>query len=107
MIYHISGKLDAVLEDAIIVDVSGIGYHVFVPESILNRLPEKGAEIKVFTYHHIREDAQSLFGFLSEEDRSLFILLIASANVGAKVITLIFSQSSASFESGMVSVTTN
>jgi holliday junction DNA helicase RuvA len=84
MIFIVSGKLDSIYHDFIVIEASGIGYQVYMPELMISGLPEIGEFVKVFTYHHIREDQQQLFGFLSLEDKRLFTLLISVSGLGPK-----------------------
>ena len=71
MYAYISGKLEGVAEDAVIIDNHGIGYQILVPSSTLDRLPSVGGEVKVYTYLQVREDAMVLFGFLTKEELEL------------------------------------
>ena len=85
MIYHINGQLSDILEDSIVIDVRGIGYEVITPSSYKTALPSIGEPLKLFTYHHIREDQESLFGFLSEQKKTFFTRLTSVSGVGPKV----------------------
>lgn len=66
------------------LNVGGVGYEVLIPLSSFERLPPEGAACKVLTYHHVREDAQELFGFATEQERRLFLLLYSVNGVGPK-----------------------
>jgi Holliday junction DNA helicase RuvA len=85
MIYFIRGILSELKSDSVIIDVNGIGYQVICPESTLNQLPNSGVEIKLHTYHHIREDQHLLFGFTTLADRDFFIVLTSVSGVGPKL----------------------
>lgn len=85
MIAFIRGKLFSVGQDYVIVDVNGVGYRVFCPLITLNRLPQRGDELLLFTHHHLREDASQLYGFLHEEELDFFRQLIEVSGVGPKV----------------------
>lgn len=85
MIIHLSGTLDRVTEDYIILDVQGVGYQVFMPASDMSEMPDVGMHVKVHTVHHIREDSQQLFGFKSHEGRELFLVLTSVSGVGPKI----------------------
>ena len=85
MIFSLDGFLSDIFEDKLIISVAGIGYEVFVPERIKRQLPAVNEPLKLFTYHHIREDQQLLFGFQSLEDKQFFCLLISVSGVGPKV----------------------
>jgi Holliday junction DNA helicase RuvA len=67
-----------------VLNVGGVGYEVLIPLSSFERLPPEGAACKVLTYHHVREDAQELFGFATEQERRLFLLLYSVNGVGPK-----------------------
>jgi Holliday junction DNA helicase RuvA len=84
MIVQISGILDHVSENQIVLDVNGIGYSVHIPETLITSLPQIGTSVKFFTYHHIREDQQLLFGFLSPEERNFFTILTSVSGIGPK-----------------------
>lgn len=83
MIAHIYGKIAEKFAGSVIVDVSGVGYEVIVPSGEFNSA-ELGKEIKFYTYHHIREQSQELFGFSSLAAKKLFELLITVQGVGPK-----------------------
>jgi Holliday junction DNA helicase RuvA len=84
MIFQLSGQLALILDDSIVIETSGIGYQVFIPELLKNSLSSVGSEIKVFTYHHIREDIQLLFGFETLSDKQFFLTLTTVSGVGPK-----------------------
>lgn len=83
MIAHIYGKIAEKFAGSVIVDVAGVGYEVIVPASEFDRAV-LGEEIKFYTYHHIREQSQELFGFSSLAAKKLFELLITVQGVGPK-----------------------
>ncbi len=85
MIISLYGRLAFLLEKSIVLDVNGVGYEVFVPESMLESLSQIGEMVTVYIYHHIKEDSQVLYGFPSLEDRSIFIILTSISGVGPKV----------------------
>jgi Holliday junction DNA helicase RuvA len=77
MIARLRGKVWESYPPRLVIDVHGVGYEVAVPHSSLDALhPVEGGEIDLWIYHHIRENGQQLFGFASEEERDLFLLLI-------------------------------
>lgn len=84
MIAYIKGQLSDVAQDSIVVDVAGIGYQIYVPGQVLDRLPPVGRELKVHTYLQVREDAMTLFGFLTKDDLSIFKLLLGVGGIGPK-----------------------
>ncbi|WP_170270526.1 Holliday junction branch migration protein RuvA [Heliorestis acidaminivorans] len=85
MISFLRGFLVGVGEDAIVLDVSGVGYHINIPNSLLEKLPRQGEELLVHTYYHHREDQVQLFGFISEEEVAFFRLLLEVSGIGPKV----------------------
>ncbi len=68
-----------------IVDVSGVGYEVFVPLGTLGRLPEDPEAVTLHVHTHVREDALMLYGFARPEDRTAFRTLLGISNVGPKL----------------------
>ncbi|HEY8847292.1 MAG TPA: Holliday junction branch migration protein RuvA [Candidatus Limnocylindrales bacterium] len=84
MIASVEGKVGAVALDSVVIEVGGIGYRVFAAPAILvTAVP--GSIVKLFTYHLVREDQQSLFGFRTTEDLGFFTLLLTVTGVGPKV----------------------
>ncbi len=90
MIAHVKGTVAEKFGNAIIVDVQGVGYEVQVsgPDFDAALLQE---EVKFFTYHHVREQSQELFGFTSLAIKKLFELLITVQGVGPKAALAILS----------------
>lgn len=80
--------------DGVVVESGSFGLRVFLPGPNLGRLDE-GDEVVLYTYLQVKDDGFSLFGFLDEEDRELFLLLIGVSGVGPKVAMGIFSRFSA------------
>jgi len=91
MISYVRGRFEQFDGTSAVVDVGGIGYAVNVTPSTAGRLPQRGQEIKLFTYMQVREDGISLHGFLTQEEVRLFILLISVSGIGAKVASAILS----------------
>ena len=84
MINFINGKLKEILENRIVVETSGVGYDIFFPVSNFKNLPALNENIKVFTYMHVKEDEMSLYGFLTREDKEMFLKLLTVNGVGPK-----------------------
>lgn len=84
MIAYVRGQLACIGTDFIILEAGGLGYRIFVSASAFQRLPAVGQEIKLFTYHHVREDAMVLYGFLTREEEEIFMHLIAISGIGPK-----------------------
>lgn len=95
MIGFLRGVLVVKKPPSLLVDVGGVGYEVDAPMSTFYGLPEPGSEITLFTHLAIREDAHSLFGFISETERALFRTLIKVNGVGARLALGILSGLSA------------
>lgn len=82
----------------ILVDVNGVGYELQVPMTTLFQLPELGAQVCLVTHLVVREDAQLLYGFIDDRDRSLFRELIKVNGVGPKLgLTILSGMDSNSF----------
>lgn len=85
MISQLTGILDSVDTNHIVVDVNGVGYKVNVPTSIFGKLPKTGEKVKIFTYQVVREDAIELYGFSRKEERNLFSMLLSVSGIGPKI----------------------
>ena len=85
MITFLHGKLVEALPTQITVDVNGVGYEALIPLSSFDKLPQPGQSIKLLTQLVIREDAHTLYGFMSPEERDLFRLLVHTVSgIGPK-----------------------
>ncbi len=84
VISYVKGFLAEKFEDSVVVETGGIGYRIFVPASVLETLPKTGETVKIYTYFSVREDAMSLYGFLSRQDLDMFRQLIGVNGVGPK-----------------------
>lgn len=84
MITFLEGTLAEKQPGRAVVNVGGVGYEVFIPLSSFDRLPPEGAACRVLTYHHVREDAHELYGFATEGERRLFLMLYSVSGVGPK-----------------------
>ena len=91
MIGRISGKLLAKLPPQIIVDVQGVGYEIDVPMSTLYQLPATGADVMLFTHLTVREDAHLLYGFATDQERTVFRQLLKISGVGARTALSVLS----------------
>ena len=98
MIAFLHGKLAEAAPTNVIVDCDGVGYSVFIPLSSYDKLPPKGGEVKLLTYHHVvaHEGTQQLFGFVTPEEREMFLLLISISGIGPKLALNILSSTSIS-----------
>ncbi|MCW5551137.1 MAG: Holliday junction branch migration protein RuvA [Verrucomicrobiae bacterium] len=92
MITFLHGKLVEALPTQVIVDVNGVGYEALIPLSSFDKLPPPGQELRLLTQLVIREDAHTLYGFMSASERDLFRLLINTVSgIGPKIALNILS----------------
>jgi Holliday junction DNA helicase RuvA len=91
MIATLEGILEYRGNDSIIVNVSGIGFRVFVPGSTLSQLGAVKGKVSLYTHLHVREDNISLYGFASSEELALFRNLISVSGIGSKLALAILS----------------
>lgn len=84
MISFIKGTVADIEEDKIIVECNNIGYNIFVPSSLIGKIGRTGTEVKLYTYMSVREDALTLFGFLTKEELHLFKRMISVSGIGPK-----------------------
>src|SRR5947209_7882539 len=84
MFAYLKGTLVSYSSLQAIVDVQGIGYQVFIPCSALGQLPSIGKTIQFFTVLVIREFSQALYGFLTEQERNIFEILMNVTGIGPK-----------------------
>ncbi|MBN1522253.1 MAG: Holliday junction branch migration protein RuvA [Candidatus Aureabacteria bacterium] len=104
MISFLRGQLVKKQPTKVEIDVSGVGYEVHIPLSTYDSLPQAGQDVFLLTHHYVREDAQVLYGFIDEEERELFRLLIQVNRVGPKLALSVLSRMSAKdFKSCVVS----
>jgi Holliday junction DNA helicase RuvA len=82
MIALLRGTLVEKHPNQVILDVGGVGYDVIVPISTFSKLPEAGAQTSLRIHTHVREDMLALYGFLSNDEKTLFEKLIGVSNIG-------------------------
>jgi holliday junction DNA helicase RuvA len=85
MIALLTGRLRRKAVDYLIIDVSGVGYQVQTPLSTYYKLPEIGEEVTLHIHTYVREDALSLYGFLGEQEKGLFLLLMGVSGIGPRL----------------------
>jgi len=90
MIATISGKVTHIEANSIIIEMGGIGFQVYVPIPLKDRL-KPGDSVYLFTYLIVRQDMLSLYGFDSRESRELFTLLLTVNGIGPKLANSILS----------------
>jgi Holliday junction DNA helicase RuvA len=85
MITFLHGKLVEAIPTEVIVEVNGVGYEALIPLSSFDKLPQPGQPIRLLTQLIVREDAHTLYGFMTPEERDLFRLLIHTVSgIGPK-----------------------
>ena len=85
MIVSLSGTLLSKSPVSAVVECGGVGYEAFIPLSTYDRLPPAGEKCFLHTCHVVREDAQLLFGFATEDEKRVFSLCTAISGVGPKI----------------------
>jgi len=92
MITFLHGKLIEALPTQVVVGVNGVGYEVLIPLSSFDKLPPPGQDVKLLTQLVIREDAHTLYGFMTPAERDLFRLLVNTVSgIGPKIALNILS----------------
>lgn len=90
MIDYIKGDIAEITPTYVVLETAGIGYFVNIPLPVYSEINGKKS-CKLFIYEAIREDAYNLFGFLSQADRELFLMLISVSGIGAATARMIMS----------------
>jgi holliday junction DNA helicase RuvA len=91
VIAQIRGTLAHKVPGEVVVDVGGVGYHIFIPLTVFYGLPEIGAPVSLYIHTHLREDALQLFGFRESHDKQVFLMLNSVAGIGPKLAVNILS----------------
>ncbi len=91
MLASLSGVVEAIGKDFVVIQVGGVGFQVSVPQSVLDGLSGTGRELTVYTHLHVRENDLALYGFASEEELALFRLLLGVSGIGPKVALSVLS----------------
>ncbi len=84
MIAFVKGEIEYIALDYVVIEVGGLGYNVFVSSRVIESLPKIGAEVKLYTYMNVREDAMQLFGFKTRDELEVFKMLITVNGIGPK-----------------------
>ena len=90
MIAKLKGTIDFMHENYVVVDVSGVGYKVFVSAYVAGKISGMDA-VEIFTHTYVREDTLALYGFLAVEELEMFELLISISGIGPKAAMSILS----------------
>jgi Holliday junction DNA helicase RuvA len=96
MIAFVKGIIEEYGEDYIVVDNNGIGYAISMPVAEVEKVKKLQGQVKIFTYHYVREDQMSLFGFMEKESINMFRMLLNVSGVGPKAALSILGSVSAS-----------
>lgn len=96
MIGKLKGSIDQVYKNSIILDVSGVGYLVFIPTNTLVKITKGNKKITLFIHTYVREDALELYGFETIEHLLLFEKLLSISGIGAKTSLSVLSSGSIS-----------
>jgi Holliday junction DNA helicase RuvA len=91
MIASVRGTVTARKPDHVVVECAGVGYRVAVSANTLRSVPGVGKEVALHSHLVLRDDAMHLFGFGSEDERELFLMLIGVQGVGPKVALAVLS----------------
>ena len=91
MIAMVSGTVAVRRGDHVVVDTGGVGYRLAVSAETLRHVPAVGKSVSLHSHLVVRDDALALYGFATEEERELFLMLIAVQSVGPKVALAVLS----------------
>jgi holliday junction DNA helicase RuvA len=91
MIALISGRVAVRRSDHVVVDCGGVGYRLAVSTETLKQVPAVGTDVLLHTHLVVRDDALALYGFATEEERDLFLMLLAVQTVGPKMALAVLS----------------
>lgn len=91
MIAHLRGKLAQKDPARVVVDVSGVGYEVFIPLTTFTALPDAGSDVSIDIHTHVREDVIALYGFSTRRERAIFEKLMTISGIGPKLAVTILS----------------
>ena len=91
MIALISGTVAVRRVDHVVIDCAGVGYRLAVSAQTLRQVPAVGRKATLHTHLVVRDDALALFGFASEDERELFLMLLSVQSVGPKVALAVLS----------------
>lgn len=91
MIASLTGVIATTGKDSLVVQVGGVGFQVFVPQSLLDGSTTQGQEVTLFTHLHVRENELTLYGCASADELALFRLLQSVSGIGPRVALSILS----------------
>lgn len=82
--YYIKGKLTLKGDGFVVVDAGGVGYQLFMSTPSIERIGAEGADVTVWCYLYVKEGIMDLYGFLTPEEKSMFMHLIGVSGIGSK-----------------------
>lgn len=85
MIATLTGRVFSKGFDRAVVDVAGVGYEIILSTDCVARMPDKGEDAFFYIHTNVREDAITLFGFLEEKEKELFLILKTVSGIGPKL----------------------
>ncbi len=91
MIGSIRGKILEKNAPEILIEAAGVGYEIFVPMTSFYELPGVNAEAFLYTAHIVKEDSETLFGFINKESKALFLELLKVSGIGPKTALAVLS----------------
>ena len=91
MFYYIKGELVHKGENFAVLDAGGVGYKIYTSANVLQKLGEIGRRVTLYTHLYVKEDIQDLYGFLTNEELSMFLHLLSVSGVGPKAALSILS----------------
>ncbi len=94
MIYKLTGRLLEKNPTSVVVDVGGVAYEVNVPLSVFDSIGKAGDEVSLFTVLIVHEDDMVLYGFVTQDERRLFRMLIAVTGIGPRTALSLLSSAS-------------
>lgn len=90
MYEYIKGTLVNLSPTEVVIDNNGIGYKILISLQTYSKLTQN-SETKVFIHHHLREDAETLFGFIDKDERYIFLNLISVSGIGPNTARMMLS----------------
>ncbi|MBI2848344.1 MAG: Holliday junction branch migration protein RuvA [Chloroflexi bacterium] len=91
MISSLHGRLESLGSDWAVINVSGIGFQVYLSTSALSVLGARGEDVHLHTYLHLREDGATLYGFSTPQEREFFQLLLTVSGIGPRLAVAVLS----------------
>lgn len=92
MISHVSGYIAYCSDRYLVIDFNGLGFQVNVTETTNSQLRDVKEKVKLYTYLHVREDALTLYGFITPGELEMFMSLISVTRIGPQIALNILSQ---------------